>query len=184
MFFRIFTIGFIVLAIAAGCKKTEYLNETELIEGEEKLLKEFFESDTCQKMMALGDTVMDRRDSTGIMIIRIAEGIGDSIKEGQTVGYRYSEAFILLDSIDKSKVIVGEGKYKVDNYSALNPVVYIAGSSDFYNTNSINPGVDEAILTMKKYGKVILIMPSSRMTVNNRDYYSRVYELEVSYISK
>jgi hypothetical protein len=180
MFFRIFIIGFIILAIAAGCKKEDYVNVSELIEGEEKLLKEFFESDACKKLMALGDTVMDRRDSTGIMIIRIAEGIGDSIKEGQTVGYRYSVSFVLRDSLKRPIV----GAEKATNYNNLQPNTFIAGSANYNNPNSIDTGIDETILTMKKYGKVILIMPSSRMNYYNRDYYSRVIELEVTYIAK
>jgi hypothetical protein len=170
-----FAIALIALSFV-GCEKYQYIDYRAMAENEQQILDEFYDSPIFDSLIQLGDTT-DARGSknNGWFLITKDVGTGDKITTGKIVGLRYT---LYVLGRDNGKVTFTD---TIDNYSKLDPDLFIAGSSEIM-------GLNYAIANMRKYGKGIVVLPSTWWEKQNSyqpsNYYSIVYDFEVTYLEK
>ncbi len=125
------------------------------------------------------DTVDYYKDKGGIIYFNQKMGIGEPVKAGKLIGYRYKRFPIILDSKGVAIKFAKKPRFPENNYDDLEPAFAYAGqvnaSTGYYT------GLNDAIMLMHLFGKSIVILPS---TSGDNGFVSYVYELEVVYIEK
>lgn len=181
----------LVLVGVMSCQTTKIESPRQLLEKESILLEEFLtyveEGDHNPNELSnkdyLADIAVDTIDylsvenMAGIAYFEMTTGIGDRPVQGQEVGYRYYEYRILRDTIDAP--IAGLAS---SNWALANPEIFTVGeTATALASRGIPEGVAAAVVNMRFRGKSTVIMPST--LVGRNDYISRMYEVEVTYVS-
>ncbi|TAJ08673.1 hypothetical protein DMA11_20975 [Marinilabiliaceae bacterium JC017] len=165
-----------VLVLSVGCEKNNRKSPKQLLAEEMALLDEFYAKSDSFKVWvdrADGDTI-DNRETSGLMYFQLEEGTGDTVQVGKMVGYRFQMYYLARDSAG-APTLWDRG----NNYGQASPIEYMAGQPN--PRNGIYTGLDQGIRYMKRFGKSRLIIPSP---IGGGDYWTRIYEVEVTYQSK
>jgi len=206
--YRFFLVVLVIVCFSISCKdKYDYIDYVKL-EKEELALRDSFYSKTINKgesipfISLLGDTIfrsilsevtytdsvsnidtLDMRKSIGFFMAKIFKsGRTDSIKVGQTIGFRY--IFWYLDKDENDDLIC----YPLfTNTYSFEPDYYSAGN---YTTTSATMcyGLDLGIRNMRFLDRSLMIIPSSigaqslLSGYSARDRYKTIIaEIEITY---
>ena len=179
-------LSLLAIIIFVGCETTKYQSYSQLVESEMELLGEFLEyvepennPDELNNKDFLTDIAVDTIDhslESGMMYFEMRTGSGDLPTTGTEIGYRYNSYRILEDTAGVARAFFNGG-----NYYSTNPESFILGEdAQSLSYRGIYPGIVEAIQYMRRYGKSTVIIPSP---IGPGDYVSRMYEIEISYMS-
>jgi len=185
----------LLLGFYACDSNNNFFNPAEALEAEQELLDRYYNEimdDDLTRLDSLTavsiDTVDHRRES-GMMLFHSKIGVGDSIKAYKNVGFRYRNYAIGL-TIDT--VVVGTDTTFVEktievlresNENATGPftfVTYPVGGVPAAGSN-VFPGVNEAVMHMKLYGKAKVVLPSP---IADNQFSTHIFELEVTYMEQ
>jgi len=196
LIFRFLSIVLIVFMVANGCKdKYQYIDYDKLEADELKLLERFYESDlfkdsllNIKKFNVKEDSIFDLRESDKLFMVKtytfpITDP--DTIKIGQTVGFRYT--FMALTKDENDSLIIYDW---FNNKNFFEPEIYSVGN--FSTTNAtVCYGIDLAIRKMFLYDKCRLVIPSSigaQTMLRNFSVYDQfttiIADIEVTYVSR
>ncbi len=122
------------------------------------------------------DTI-DRSLENGLIYFEMETGSGEVVSPGKEVGIRFKVQDIVLDK--NNHPVLSE---QADNYNRKEPNYYVVGVDE-----TLPIGVRQAVSLMRKYGKSKVIVPSPLSIARSVDrisnYYTSVYDIEVTYLS-
>ncbi len=142
-------------------------------EGEQKKQQEMMMQMQAEEPAAIAKYIADNKikatpSATGVYYVETTKGKGDNIKEGQTVTLKYTGKFTdgqIFDSSDKS----GQ------------PLVLTMGQ------HQVIPGMEEALVNMKKGGKATLVIPSAQAYRDGggrmKPFATLIFDVEITDIS-
>lgn len=181
-------ISLLVVILLASCETNKIKSASQLLESEYELLDEFLsnvESENNpdgltnrERLIHTAVDTLDHSKESGLLYFETVTGVGNPPTVGMEVGYRYNLYIISRDTAQVPRALISS-----TNYFDVNPTSFTIGGSTASSLSSkgIYPGITEAILNMRLYGKSTIIVPSP---IGRGDYVSRMYELEITYMSK
>ncbi|TLX74690.1 hypothetical protein E9993_12295 [Labilibacter sediminis] len=177
----------LAIIIFVSCETTKYQSHNQLVAAEMELLDEFLEYveeddnpegfTTKELLTDMAVDTIDHSLESGMIYFEMKTGSGDLPKAGTEVGYRYVSYRILEDTAGIARAFASGS-----NYYQANPEYFTIGDdASSLSYRGIYPGIVEAITNMRLFGKSTVIIPSP---IGPGDYVSRMYELELTYMSK
>jgi len=179
VFKAVIIIFLMVVTLFTSCKKTKIKSPTQLYAEEMELLERFKETQTYKDWFTEAELSIDSSEAKGsykgLVYFQLEKGVGDTVLKSKRVGIRYIMYYI-LDSVGAKEPFLGKAFSNVD---AADPIVYTVGQPS--RQSRIYVGLDYGIRYMNAYGKSRILFPS---TIGGNDYYSKVIEVEISYIGR
>jgi len=201
IFFQLFLIVLVISVSVGSCKDNyNYVDYTKLEADEIELLEKFYNSEIYKNIISEGtDTIfvndttfnividsLDKKDVNGLIMVRsFRSSNNDTIKIGQTAGFRYTFWYVGEDE-DNNKEIILYALFT--NQYANEPDYYTVGN--FTTTNAtMSYGIDYGIQNMFLLDRCIMILPSSigaqslLSGYSARDRYKIIVaEIEITYL--
>ncbi|WP_430815986.1 hypothetical protein [Carboxylicivirga sp. RSCT41] len=175
------------ISFAACDDNNNYFNVQEAIEAEQELLDRYYNEEMDNGMSRLDSTTavvldtIDNRFQSGLMLYHTHIGEGDSIGAYRTVGFRYKRYQIAIDTTDNAdktvEVLMESNEFSISPFTFT---TYPVGGSPVAGT-SVFPGINEAILEMRLFGKAKVVLPSS---IADGQYSPHIFELEVTTVRR
>jgi len=203
IFFRLFFIVLVIYSVTNCKDKYEYIDYEKLEKQEKELLERFYKSKIYENIIADGTDSIYVNDSTYTVVIENVNGLKmvrsfrsphtDTIRIGQTAGFRYTFWYVDEIQVDDDKEGAEKKKEIVlyplfSNIYANEPDYYTVGN---YTTTSatMSYGIDYGIRNMFFLDKSIMILPSSigaqslLGTYSAKDRYKiLIAEIEITYL--
>ncbi|MBK3518104.1 FKBP-type peptidyl-prolyl cis-trans isomerase [Carboxylicivirga marina] len=174
----------------ASCEtNNNYFNAKEALEQEQALLERYYNEEMENGLSRLDSTTavtvdtVDHRYESGMMMYHTHIGEGDSIGAYKTVGFRYNryQIFIDTDTITNEEttveVLLESNEYSITPFSFT---TYPVGGAPVAGSN-VFPGVNEAIMHMRLFGKAKVVLPS---TIADNQFQPHIFEIEVTTVRR
>ncbi|WP_185957416.1 FKBP-type peptidyl-prolyl cis-trans isomerase [Saccharicrinis carchari] len=179
---KAFALLLVVLAVSCDTKKIE--TSRQLFAKEQERLNTFLNTVPHDSVVSNPDKLnwkeywtrqavdtIDKSLETGLIYFEKETGTGDVVTVGKEVGIYYYRS--VIGTYEDGEVGLSE---PVTNYGTGNPLIFVVGGQ-----SGVQPGIEEAVTYMRKYGKSKVIIPS---LLDNKQYQTAIYDIEVTYLSK